>query len=215
MSPCPRASAVTPGLKHPWSALGAQRRDLQRLPDGERGVGGAPWPVRRPGGQQREAWTDEELRGAGESGARGQFLQVLAESGGGSDRGSPGRTARDPSLTRDPSARQPAPAAAKLLGHPHPLPPGADGFLESPGFARPPARPRILCPAALERLLEPGTRGQEGAPGRRRVVGKGGDDRHRQLEYQQVLPCSPRQLLKLAPAPGLGGRFSRLPETGG
>ena len=64
---------------HPWldasprSALGAQRGDLWRLPDGERDDGGAPrWFRRRPG-QQREAWTEEELRGAGESGAPGQF----------------------------------------------------------------------------------------------------------------------------------------------
>lgn len=185
MSPCPRAGAVTPGLKHCSVRSGRAAQGPSAIAGRRTGcwrrtlAGKASGRITKGSVDRRRA---SRCRGVGESGAGGQFLQVLAESGGGSDRGSPGRTGLDPFLTRDPSPLQPAPAAAKLLGHPHPLPPGGEGFLESPGFARPPARPRILCPAALERLLAPGARGQEGAPGRRRVVGKGGDDRHRQLE---------------------------------
>lgn len=71
-------------------------------------------------------------------------------------------------------------SGGQVTRHP-PVSPCDEGFLESPGFARPLGRLRILCPAGLERLLAPGARGQEGAPGRRRVAGKGGSERRRQF----------------------------------
>lgn len=114
MSPCPRASAVTPGLKHPSVHSGRSSQGPSATAGRRTGCLGRT-PARKAPGRTTKGSVDggraSRCRGVG---ARGQFLQVLAESGGRSGRGSPGRTA----LTRDPSPRQPAPAAAKLLGTP-------------------------------------------------------------------------------------------------
>lgn len=56
----------------PLPTLGAQREDLQRFRDPELGAGAPPAVLRRPG-QQREAWTEEELCGEGESGPEVSF----------------------------------------------------------------------------------------------------------------------------------------------
>lgn len=135
---------------HPWldasprSALGAQHGDLWRLPDGELGDGGAPRWVRRRPGQQREAWTEEELRGAGDSGARGQFPRKPSpRAAGDATRGPWGTRLRTatPVHANPRLGGEPAPTLSRQPSYSgNPLPQGDGGFLESPGFPRPPCR---------------------------------------------------------------------------
>lgn len=148
-----------------WALLAGTFSDCRT----ENGVFSAPWPAKRRGGQQREAWTEEELRGAGESG--------------------PGRSVSPSSPPRAAADRPREPGAYGSHPRPQSTPTCASGGQATAGTPRFPrvtkdswslrvSRARwagcALCPAGLERAPAPGGARAGGGPGRRRVAGKGG-----------------------------------------
>lgn len=176
LSPCPRASAVTPGLKHPSVHSGRSSQGPSATAGRRTGCLGRT-PARKAPGRTTKGSVDggraSRCRGVGgprsvSPSSRRERRQIGSRE--------PGAYGSHPRPQSTPTCA----SGGQVSRHP-PVPPCDEGFLESPGFARPLGRLRILCPAGLERLLAPGARGQEGAPGRRRVAGKGGSERRRQF----------------------------------